>query len=97
MLTTMMNPTILNQLMVQHQMVTRPFAHPITGERRATTRMRQRMTKLVGIKRQRRRMIAPTARSMATAAHIPKPHMRNASGKKSGRDGVRAQFAMSWR
>jgi hypothetical protein len=55
------------------------------------------MTKLVEIKSQRRRMIAPTARGMATIAHIPKPYMRNASGIKSGRDGVRAQFAMSWR
>jgi hypothetical protein len=27
----------------------------------------------------------------------PKPHMRNASGIKSGRDGIRSQFAMSWR
>jgi hypothetical protein len=42
-------------------------------------------------------MIAPTARGMATVTHIPKPHMRNASGIKSGRDGIHAQFAMSWR
>jgi hypothetical protein len=97
MLMTMMNPTKLNQLMVQNLMVTQPFIYLVAGEIRATTRMRQRMTKLVEIKRQRRRMIAPTARGMATIAHIPKPHMRNASGIKSGRDGGRAQFAMSWR
>ncbi len=67
------------------------------GRKKSNNKDKTKDDKVGGDKKTKKKNDCPHCKGMATVAHIPKPHTRNASGIKSGRDSVRAHIAMSWR
>jgi len=88
---------IMTQRTVQQHTVQAPkpkVANPNAAGKIANQRTR---TSRTAKKRNRRRMIAPIARSSTDAIHTPAYQKTNVSGTKNTKAGVPERYAMNWR